>query len=937
MRRRPDLILMALAGLAGCAGTADEPTLKSLEDRPQTSFPERLINKGIGPNDQEKAIAAYRAFAKSAQADARRPEALRRLGDLQLESADNPEVAEKAGKKASGAGDYRGAIALYQDLLKAYPKFAGNDRVLYQLGRAYEQSGDLNNALKVLDRLVTEYPHTPYREEVQFRRGETLFTAKSYAAAERAYEDVLKGGANSPYYERALYMHGWTRFKQIRYEDGLQSFFTLLDRKLIGRVHPLVDTDLPAMDRAEREIAEDTMRAVSLSFSALQGAESIPAFSTPERRRTYEHLVYSSLAATYQKQERVKDAADTYAAFSARYPTHPQAPRMQARVIDTYQQAGFGNLAIVAKKDFVTRYGITSAYHQANPQYYDQVVPLLKSNLKDLARHYHSTAQKKHESADYQEAARWYREFLKSFPNDGEAAGMNFLLAEMLYEDKHYAEAAIEYEMTAYHYPRHAKSADAGYAALLAFAEQEKRASAAERKTVQLAAIDSAMRFAAANPKDARLGSVLTANAEKLYSMHDPDRAAVVARQALTLVPPASTAQRRAAWTVIAHTEFERGAFDRAEQGYREVLALMPEKDAGRGKLTERLAAAIYKQGEQARSSGNMREAVAHFGRVGEAAPLSPIRANAQYDAAAALIALKDWNGASQVLEDFRSRYPNHALKGEIGGKLAVVYIESGRWSLAAGELEKLAAEKKEPQLAREALWQAAELYEKAGKRDAAVKMYERYVKQNPEPLESAIEGRYRLAQIAKKDGNGVRERSWMKEIFEADRNGGRGRTDRTRFLGATAALMLADPVYEEYRKVALVEPLKKQLKLKKAKMEDALKAYTVAAEYGVADVATASTYRIAELYGDFGGALLGSQRPKGLSKDELEQYNVMLEEQAYPFEERAIELHEVNARRGADGIYDAWVKNSYSALGKLRPVRYAKSERSEVVIDALR
>jgi hypothetical protein len=68
-----------------------------------------------------------------------------------------------------------------------------------------------------------------------------------------------------------------------------------------------------------------------------------------------------------------------------------------------------------------------------------------------------------------------------------------------------------------------------------------------------------------------------------------------------------------------------------------------------------------------------------------------------------------------------------------------------------------------------------------------------------------------------------------------------------------------------------------------------------------------------------------------------LEQYIVMLEEQAYPFEEKAIELHEVNVRRIADRIYDRWVRSSIEALGKLRPVRYGKVEKSEVIINALR
>ena len=63
----------------------------------------------------------------------------------------------------------------------------------------------------------------------------------------------------------------------------------------------------------------------------------------------------------------------------------------------------------------------------------------------------------------------------------------------------------------------------------------------------------------------------------------------------------------------------------------------------------------------------------------------------------------------------------------------------------------------------------------------------------------------------------------------------------------------------------------------------------------------------------------------------------MLLEEQAFPFEEKAIELHEVNAQRAADGIYDEWVKNSFTALRELRPVRYGKTERSEGVIDAIR
>ena len=96
---------------------------------------------------------------------------------------------------------------------------------------------------------------------------------------------------------------------------------------------------------------------------------------------------------------------------------------------------------------------------------------------------------------------RWYRAYLASFPNDPHAAQNNFLLAELLFEDTRFAEAAAEYEKTAYGYPTHAKSADAGYAALLALrAGWRRRAGAAICPQLQRASVDSALR----SPKPSR-------------------------------------------------------------------------------------------------------------------------------------------------------------------------------------------------------------------------------------------------------------------------------------------------------------------------------------------------------------------------------------------------------------------------------------------------
>lgn len=941
MRQSPSLplkllTLLVASGLSACAGKRalppdDAPTLASLKGR------EFAVAADAGiKGSEEQAIAAYKKFLEVASNAPQRSEAMRRLGDLEMDVTDNKVASGEGGQTANGSPDYRAAITRYQDYLKAFPKDPGNDRVLYQLARAHEQGGDLETALKTLDQLVAEYPQTAFRAEAQFRRGEMLFSTAKYPLAEKAYATVLATDSAGAFKERSMYMQGWSQFKQAKLEEALQSFFGVLDLKVAGADRDGELEEMRDLTRADRELVEDTFRVTSLSLTNLQGAESIPAYMTTPERRSYEFRVYQQLAELYIKQDRTKDAADTLGAFVKRYPLHAQAPLMQARVIDIYQRTGFASLALDAKKDYVSRYGIDSEFRRSNAAGWEKAQPLVKTHLSELARHYHASAQKTKATADYQEAVRWYRAYISSFPQDPEAAQSNFLLAELLYEDSRFAEAAVEYEKTAYGYPRHAKSADAGYAALLSHAGLEKRSAAGDLPKVQRTSVESALRFGKEFSSDTRAGAVLTNAAEKLFALKD-ERAAGVAQQVLALQPPADAAQRRVAWTVVSHTAFERGEFAQAEKGYGEVLALTPEKDAARSDLTERLAAAVYKQGEKARAAGDASAAVGHFARVATVAPQSAVRATAQYDAAAAMIGMKDWDGAARSLEDFRQRFPNHPLQADVSGKLAVAYLEKGQWQQAAGEFERQAGTLKDPAQSRAALWQAAELYEKGGSRSNAAKLYERYLAQNPQPLEPAIEARYRLAGMAKADGNTKREAELMKAIYQADLTGGAARTDRTRTLGGLAALSMVQPLFEDYRKVALVEPLQRQLKLKKTKMEAVLKAYASASEYGVAEVTTAATFQTAALYQDFGKALMNSQRPKKLSKAELEQYNVLLEEQAFPFEEKAIELHEVNARRTADGIYDKWVANSFKALGELRPVRYGKNERSEGAIDAIR
>ncbi len=324
----------------------NEPTLRTLAVRKVEVDKDQAVKV-----DEAKAIAAYRKFLDIAPAAPQRSEAMRRIGDLEMDSADAQSLASVSGaasaasgaSASSGAPDYKAAITRYQDYLKTYPKDPNNDRVLYQMARAYEQSGDLDSAQKTLDRLVKEYPATRYASETQFRRGELLFTVKDYAGAEKAFANVLAAPEASPFQDRSLYMLGWSQYKQGRLEDGLKSFLGVLDLKVAGRAGEAGLDSIPNLTRADHELVEDTFRVASISLANLQGVESVPAFMDTPARKSYEFRVYEQLGELYIQQERPKDAADAFNAFARRNPLHAQAPMLQARVIGMYEKTGFPN------------------------------------------------------------------------------------------------------------------------------------------------------------------------------------------------------------------------------------------------------------------------------------------------------------------------------------------------------------------------------------------------------------------------------------------------------------------------------------------------------------------------------------------------------------------------------------------------------------------
>ncbi|MCW8127789.1 tetratricopeptide repeat protein [Microbulbifer halophilus] len=857
----------------------------------------------------------------------------RATAGIDIPEDDTPVAAPGDNPDAMLAANAREAINLYRKLLAKYPLYDRNDQVMYQLSRAYEETGEIEKAVEVLREMVSKFPDSRHLDEAYFRLGEYYFTRKKYLDAEEAYGKVIGMGVASSFYELALYKRGWSLFKQEMYEMALDDYMAMLDYKL-DQGYDFEQQE----NKVERKHIDDTFRVISLSFSYLGGAESVVDYFQRKGKRQYAYMVYSHLGEYYLNKRRYQDAAEAYNVFVDRNPLNKVSADFSIRVIEIYQQGGFPKLVLEGKKDFATTYALNAEYWTVfDIADYGEVVDFLQSNLIDLAGHYHAAYQNKEledkKPEHYREAIHWYRKYLESFSDKPRAPEINFQLAGLMLENRNFHDAAREYERTAYEYPTHEKSSEAGYAAVYAYREnlanRLKEAAAEERKPFQREVIRSSLQFAETFPEHEDAGQVMLGAVEDLYTLKDFPQTIHNGRLLLEKFPAANTEIRRSAWRLVGHASFDTEAYVEAESAYGESLALTGADAEDRAALVDNLAASIYQQGDLAREQEDHVAAAEHFLRIREAAPGATLLATAEYDAAASLIALEDWTRAASVLNGFRKNFPEHKLIKDVTKKLAVVYQESGELLLAAAEFERIERESEDDDVRREALTQAADLYSAAEDEQKALRVLRRYVKLFPSPMEPALETRQQIAEIYKKGGDRSRYLDELRQMVEIELRGGEQRNDRTRYLAGNAALVLAEPRFDAFTEVRLVSPIEQNMNRKRTRMQAAVSAYTDLIDYQVADVTAAATYYLAEIYLHFSRALQDSERPTDLSPMELEQYELALEEQIYPFEEKAISVHEKNVELLEVGVYNNWVEKSIGKLAGLMPARYARAEDS--------
>ncbi|QEI14296.1 tetratricopeptide repeat protein [Cellvibrio japonicus] len=923
--------------------SSDDGRGRTLADLPESRLPD--VKTKVDVVDIDRIEQSYRRALAAAEEPQLRQQIMQRIADLEMMRSERAQLDATDVRRF-----YDKPVTMYRELLELQRnnpqpvKGIEADQLRYKLAKALSLDGRNDEAAQVLDQLAAADTQSPFLAETQFRRAEKAFSEGNYAAAEAAYSAAMTSGDNPQLKQNALYMKGWTQFKRGDYDLSLLSFAQVMDQLLGSSGAPeAMEQALIDLGAAKTNLVSDTLRVMGLSLSYLEGPKSITDLQAKlGGKRPYEYMLYQQLGQLYLEQKRFTDSAETYQHFVQHNSDSDFAPSFSIKTIEVYQQGNFPSLILPAKQEFVQRYGIRSNFWTARKGVIGSIATMyLHQSLQELAQYEHAQAQglKAAKPADaaaaYARAANWYREFVQTFEKDPQAAEMTFLLAECLNEAGDLPGAMEAFERVAYEYRDPIRGADAAYAAVLLPQTLISRAQEfpdAKLMEWQERKIENALRFAEVYSADTRALPVLADAGSDLLAQQRFSEARIVAERVIAWQPPADGKLLFSAWLILGHSLFELKDYSQAEQAYTQVLALHPAHGNKPGapsaqQVRERIAASIYRQAEASLEFGDKDTAISQLLRITQVTPDTDIAIKAQYDAGLYLMEQEKWSQAENVYLGFRQKYPQHSLTATLPAKMVLIYQSQEKWQLAADELVVMERSSSDPEVKRQSLYMGAELYEKSGRRTQAIEQYRRYALEYPRPFANNLEAQHKLTELYQATGEQDKRLYWLQKIIDSHRSAGAAQTERSAYLAASAQMELVQPSLDEFNRIKLTLPIKNSLQRKRAAMEKALKGQEQVLGYGIAEFTTQASFQIGEIYAQLSRDLMDSQRPRELDELALEQYDILLEEQAYPFEEKAIEIHQANAQRSWTGTYDTWVKRSFDALAKLLPARYNKQE----------
>ncbi len=379
------------------------------------------------------------------------------------------------------------AIEICDYIIKTYPNFENIDEVYFFMASNLMEVGQPLRAVRYYTLVVERFENSRFAADSYFAMGEYFFENNNVFKAMPNYKAIIDKFPDNKFYGYALYKYAWCMYNVGEYEESVKLFQQVVEvaQKMVGADGRVGDQDL-------MENALNDMVAPYAESGSVDDAERY--FKTIVKETRYFIAVLRRLAEIYFSQDRNEEAIVIYRKLIEEAPERPEGPTWQKQIVESYQK--MNNKDMVRKEiiNLVKNYADPKApWVQANKE--DEVTlesarQTAETALRIMTVDYHNEARKTNNRATWDIVAELYPIYLEYFPKSEASYDMRFNYAEFLWDHKKYSEAGDQYQIVADMNPKGHHFENASFGAVSCFgmlleAEQKKAENLAKQRMAE--------------------------------------------------------------------------------------------------------------------------------------------------------------------------------------------------------------------------------------------------------------------------------------------------------------------------------------------------------------------------------------------------------------------------------------------------------------------
>jgi cellulose synthase operon protein C len=332
------------------------------------------------------------------------------------------------------------------------------------------------------------------------------------------------------------------------------------------------------------------------------------------------------------------------------------------------------------------------------------------------------------------------------------------------------------------------------------------------------------------------------------------------------------------------------------------------------------------------------------YERVYKDFPSSNYAAQAMFNVAAKSEQAFDFDKAVATYLGLVKSYPDSERRADAQINAALALEGQQRYDSAADEFQRFATLFPERPEAPEVFFRSALVHKKREDQRAeeqSLREFIRRYRSNAEQVPRVVEAYARLGDLDRERAEATKtpsEKKRLTDLADASYKASLKEFERAKgsatasYFAAKAAFSLAERDFDAYTGVGILgktgQQQGKELEEKSKRLQQVEQTYkTIITSYRQADWSLAALFRIGSLYDDLQQKIVRAPCPADIRRiDEIacDEYRVILEDQAYAVEEKAVEAYRTAYERAKDlKVSNEWTQRTLAALNRLRKAEF--------------